>query len=299
VSAGHFIRSLLPKAGQSVLFTPSPAAPSNAEQFFLGNTTDGIVSNQKAGEPTPFFISFLSTTTSINLQKRDQLQSNPFPDIASSIPAPDLNADGTAAPANLLPFPIQQPLRLYDRGLPTEHYGFYTYFNRSIFLKSNTPLNASNLGEGEVPDDQNGGARETEAVVRCTWAETRFLVQMWTRKNTTAKLVGSPTPSTSLSANETANDFTRPGSFPYPVTVTLDRHGGDPAVKLLYCYGLDSREHTTTFKLQQENKGFGGGIINQAPSLFVNSSNPTLGGYDGGSGGCKCQWQNWMSVING
>jgi hypothetical protein len=298
VSARHFIRSLLLKTRQSILFTPSPAAPSYAEQFFLGNTTDGIVSDQKAGEPTPFFISFLSTLSAANLQRRDQPKNYLFPNVTSFVPAPDLNTDGTAAPANLLPFPVQQPLRLYDRGLPTEHYGFYTYFNRSIFLKSNTPLNESDLGEGEVPDDQEGGARETEATVRCTWAETRFLVQMWTRKNTTAKLVGTPLPSTSISANITANDFVRPGSFPYPVTIIVDRHGGDPAAKLLYCYGLDTREHTTTSTVQQENRGFGGGIINQAPSLFVNNSDPSLGGYDGGSGGCKCQWQNWMSIVS-
>jgi hypothetical protein len=299
VQARYFFRKFLLRPRQSDSFSPSPAAPSYAEQFFLGNTTDGIVSDQKAGEPTPFFISFLSTTNTTNIQRRDQPQSNPFPSISSAIPAPDVNNDGTAAPANLLPFPVQQPLRLYDRGLPTEHYGFYTYFNRSIFLKSTSPLNESNIGEGEVPDDTNGGARETEAAVRCTWAETRFLVQMWTRKNTTAELVGSPLSFTSLSANDIANDYTRPGSFPYPVTVTTDRHGGDPTAKLLYCYGLDSRERPTTFKLQQENKSFGGSIINQAPSLFVNNSNPNLGGYDGGSGGCRCQWQNWIYVTNG
>jgi hypothetical protein len=308
VSATQFIRSLMHKARQSFTFTPSPVAPSWAEQYFLGNTTDGIVSDNKAGEPTPFYVSFLSTTTlvSAKLLKRDN-STGPFPDIVAALNSkfpPDVNADGTAAPANLLPYPIQQPLRLYDRGLDSEHYGFYNYFNRSIFIKSIVALNESNGGNGEVPDDQNGGSTESEASWRCTWSETRFLVQMWTRKGSSTSLVNSSTSSTSSSspsssANFTANDFTRPGSFPYPITITTDRHGGDSSKKLLYCYGIDSREQPIISSAKEllEQRDFGGAVINPAPGLFVTSSNntdPSLGGYDGGTGGCSCQWTNWQ-----
>jgi len=296
VSAGQFIRSIVLKARQVVTFIPNPAPPSYAEEFFLGNTTDGIISDNKAGEPTPFYISLLSNLPTkakrdVVIQQRD---SEPFPNITDSIPPPSLNSDGTAAPANLLPFPTQQPIRLYDRGLPTEHYGFYTYFDRSIFLKSLEVLNSTDTSE--VPDDENGGATEAEAAFRCTWSQTRFLVQMWTRMNGTSQLINST--SHPSSANQTY--LTQPGSFPYPVTITTDRHGGNPSLKMIYCYTMDDREGVVagSEKFNEELRGFGGTIINPAPTVFSNSSDPNLGGFDGGSGGCSCQWSNFQTVIH-
>ncbi|ESZ93104.1 hypothetical protein SBOR_6534 [Sclerotinia borealis F-4128] len=306
VSARNFIRDLILKARQTITFSPSPPPPPYAEEAFLGDTTDGIVSVNKAGEPTPFYISFLSTTnTSLTVSNRvkraDSNNTDPdlFPNITTGIPAPSLNADGTAAPANLLPYPVQQPIHLYDRGLPTEHYGFYTYFNRTIFLKSLALLNDTNTSNGEVPDDQNGGALEGEANFRCTWGETRFLVQMWTKMNGTARL-NNATSSTGTSTVISGQDFSQPGSFPYPITITTDRHGGDPARKLLYCYGMNEREGiiANSGEVNGENRAFGGNIINPAPSVFSNTSDSSLGGFDGGTGGCSCSWSNFQEVIS-
>jgi hypothetical protein len=299
VSAGQFIKSTLLRARQIVTFVPNPAPPSYAEEFFLGNTTDGIVSATKAGEPTPFYISFLQPTNSSSNTKRQILErdsTDPFPNVTDFIPAPSLNKDGTAAPANLLPLPTQEPIRLYDRGLPTEHYGFYTYFDRSIFLKSIAELNSTNSANGEVPDDENGGATESEAAFRCTWAQTRFLVQIWTRMNSTARLNNG----TGTASSSPGTDFTQPGSFPYPITITTDRHGGDPALKMLYCYGMNDREGIVSGsgQINAENRGFGGTLINPAPSVFSNTSDPALGGFDGGTGGCSCQWSNFQKVTN-
>ncbi|KAH8794435.1 hypothetical protein F5882DRAFT_44847 [Hyaloscypha sp. PMI_1271] len=296
VSAGQFIRTILLKARQAVTFIPIPAPPSFADALFLGNTTDKIASTNKAGEPTPFYISFLSKFPTkfkreVVVERR---ASDPFPNITDSIPPPSLNSDGTAAPANLLPFPAQQPIRLYDRGLPTEHYGFYTYFDRSIFLKSLDLINSTNTGD--VPDDQNGGATEAEAAFRCTWTQTRFLVQMWTRMSGTAQLFNS----TSHSSSTNQTYLTQPGSFPYPITITTDRHGGNPAQKLIYCYSMDTRDGIVagSGKVNEELRGFGGTIINPAPSLFSNNSDPSFGGFDGGSGGCSCQWSNFQTVVH-
>jgi hypothetical protein len=225
------------------------------------------------------------------MTSRADNSSDPFPDVGTIIPAPSLNSDGTAAPANLLPLPSQQPIRLYDRGLPTEHYGFYTYFDRSIFLKSITGPNKTNPAD---PDDANGGVKESEAAFRCTWAQTRFLVQMWTRANSTTSLLNS----TSSASSAPGKDFQQPGSFPYPITVTLDRHGGDPKLKMLYCYALNDQGGlvATSGQINAENRGFGGKLINPAPTIFANSSDPTLGGFDGGTGGCGCQWTNFQNV---
>ncbi|PVH88099.1 hypothetical protein DL98DRAFT_226683 [Cadophora sp. DSE1049] len=302
VSAGQFIKRLLLHSRQIVTFVPSPAPPSIAESSFLGNSTDSIVSDNKAGEPTPFYISFLSTADSaINKRQLVARQSSenstePFPNITSIIPPPSVKSDGTAAPANLLPFPTQQPIRLYDRGLPTEHYGFYTYFDRSIFLKSLERLNGTNLDDGEVPVDRDGGAKESEAAFRCTWSQTRFLVQMWTRTNTTAQLLNS---TQHVASESPATDLKQPGSFPYPITITTDRHGGDPSLKMVYCYEMDSRAKLIagSGKLNGENRAFGGISFNPAPSFFANSSDPSLGGFDGGTGGCSCQWSNFRNVI--
>ncbi|MCJ1312847.1 hypothetical protein MMC25_006523 [Agyrium rufum] len=307
---------------QSQLFNPNPAPPSLQDQIFLGNTTDNTT-NPFNGESTPFFISFLSTTDpnpakKLKFRKRQESSnssnssSDPFPDITSNIPPPDLNTDGTAAPANLLPFPTAQPLRLYNRGLETEHYGFYTYFDRSIFLRSTALINLNATTVTEVPADLNGGAEESAATVRCTWRQTRLLVQIWTNQAGTTQLLpflndtsasSSSSSSSSLSSsstNSSATDFSRPGSFPYPITIILDRHGGDVSTKEIYCYGIDEAEHVVQNerKIQLENRAFGGpGLINAAMGAFgnvtVGGGPGQFGGIDGGNGGCSCGWRNW------
>ena len=302
-------------AFNSNLFSPSPSPPSEEDQVFLGNSTDKITAPFN-GESTPFFISFLSASKlpQRRLLKRQRSQTgnitDPFPNLTEGIPPPDTNSDGTAASANLLPFPTAQPLRLYDRGLLTEHYGFYNYFDRSIFLKSTSLLNDTGPTTGDVPDDEDGGAEQSSATVRCTWRETRFLVQIWTNQAAASPLLGFANHTASGKnqppknlTESTANDFVRPGSFPYPVTITLDRHGGDPDNKFIYCYGMDARGHIILDekKIQLEDRASGGGVlVNPAQGLFSDANDTKAeggpGGIDGGTGGCGCQWSNFGSA---
>ncbi|KAI9722733.1 MAG: hypothetical protein M1812_001664 [Candelaria pacifica] len=319
VSAGRFIRYRLLHARDvfsSALWSPSPSPPTIEDQRFLGNTTDHVISPLFEGESTPFYISFLPTTPSPSrlLKRQDTSSTNstadPFPDLASLIPPPSLNSDGTPKPATLLPLPESQPLRLYDRGLQTEHYGFYNYFDRSIFLKSVKLLN--NSDPGEVPADMNGGATAGEAKVQCTWAQTRFLVQIWTRKGDDTHLLQNTTSTTTTTTsskdskatkknatNLSANDFSRPGSFPYPVSIVLDRHGGALKEKMVYCYGLDDRGKVVPSdrKFQIEERAFGGVAVNPADgpwgNVTVGVGEGGPGGVDGGDGGCACEWRNW------
>ncbi|MCJ1458684.1 hypothetical protein MMC28_009058 [Mycoblastus sanguinarius] len=296
------------------LHSPSPSAPDQEDQTFIGNTTDGNAAPFE-GEYTPFFMSFEASTKlpSSRLLKRQSTNADnttdPFPDVTTAIPPPDTNPDGTAAPAELLPYPSAQPLRLFNRGQSDEHYGFYNYFDRSIFLISTAPLNASSNDTSPVPDDDDGGVDENAASVLCTWAQTRFLVQIWTKKGDSliqgSSNDASQSAQTTTAQNSTnvssssANDFIRPGSFPYPVTVTIDRHGGDIKSKMIYCYGMDDREHiiSSKKKLQLEDRGFGGRLVNPALGPFgdvnVTTAQGGPGGIDGGSGGCACKWQNW------
>ena len=319
VSAGRLIRSRLLRLRDtfsSALFAPSPAPPSLEDQSFLGKTTDNV-SAPFDGEITPFFMSFESANRlSSRLVKRANGLTNstnstdPLPDLGSAIPTPDVNPDGTAAPANLLPFPSSQPLRLFDRGRPTEHYGFYTYFDRSIFLASTAILNTTTETAGNVPGDENGGAAETAATVRCTWTQTRFLVQIWTNLGNTGSLLTSSNSTASNSTTKnpqnltesSADDFSRPGSFPYPISITLDRHGGDIKTKEIFCYGMDDRQRIIPDqkKLQLEDRAFQGQLVNPAAGPFgqvnVSTSEGGPGGIDGGTGGCGCIWRNWQGA---
>ncbi|KAL1964806.1 hypothetical protein VTN77DRAFT_6308 [Rasamsonia byssochlamydoides] len=308
MTAGQVLRARDPFTDD--LFNPSPSPPSIADQTFLGNTTDNNTI-PFAGEETPFYITVLSPdeAPAYRLLKRDNETS--FPNVTSIIPDPSLASDGTAAAATLYPLPVSQPVRLYNRGLPTEHYGFYTYFDKSIFLKSTAPLN--NSGTDDVSADQNGGSPKDEAEVRCTWAQTRFLVQIWTQPSNVSGMTllssGTPTSSALPTATATgtannatsssANDFIQPGSFPYPASIKLDRHGGDASKKMVYCYGMDANEHIipSEKKLELEDRGFGGQLVNPAPGIFDDlgeADSDSESGIDGGTGGCACEWRNWI-----
>ncbi|KAK7459191.1 hypothetical protein CaCOL14_002860 [Colletotrichum acutatum] len=261
---------------QNPVFTPNPAPPSFEEMYFLGNTTDGIVSNEKAGEPTPFYLSILksaSETVGPNALGKRQSSGDSTDDFGIKLPAPDLEADGTGAPAQLFPHAVQQPVRLYDRGLPTEHYGFYTFFKRTIYLKSVTTLNGTE-GESNVPLDKDGGSRRSEAKFLVTWSQTRFLVQIWTRSANTTQLLAIP------------------GSMPYPVTIKTDTHGGESGEKFVWHWPVNDRQgiDTSTPKLLPNDIGFGGTTVNPRKD-----KNASFGGFDGGTGGCRCEWVNFIA----
>lgn len=304
------------------ILNPSPRVPTFEDQRFLGNTTDDHALPFE-GESTPFYLSFLNpaplpsrlhkrqtrptntTTPSPSSSSGDALASR----LASLIPTPAVNPDGSgaAAPANLYPLPTAQPLRLFDRGLPTEHYGFYTYFERSIFLRSLNSTAEKEAGEtGNVAADLDGGAAAEGANFRCSWTQTRFRVQIWTRQST--PLLGNSSVTVNLGggasggSNKTssANTFAQPGSFPYPVTITTDRHGGSLDGKMVYCYALDERGRYILNEkgIQPEQRSFGGTPVNPAQGPFgnvpVSLEDGGPGGIDGGSGGCECQWVNWQ-----
>jgi hypothetical protein len=282
VSASALVRSRSLDARDAP--SPSPAPPSVDNQRFLGDTTDQN-SAPFEGEETPFFISFLpATNPTSRLAKRLDIG-----DIVDIIPKPSVNSDGTAAAANLFPLPASQPLRLYNRGKDTEHYGFYVYFDRSIFLKS---IEGTNSTFGGIPADKDGGSPFDAASLRCTWSQTRFLVQIWTRSESTKPLLQGRRNQDSSSPTD---DLNRPGSFPYPVTVTIDRHGGSTKEKMIYCYELDQAGRPLTDKSNKkfllEDRAFGGVAVNPAAGPTEDTKSPFI---DGGSGGCKCQWQNWL-----
>ena len=292
------------------LFTPSPGPPSLSEQRFMGNTTDNIVFPFE-GEKTPFFITFIpaspvlppayndidAVATSNRLRTR---QSNST-DLDTDIPPPKVDSDQTAAATNLIPsepFPFSQPMRLYNRGQLDEHYGFYTYYDKSIFLSASIETLRNSTEDNEV-EGNIGGSTKINAQARCTFSQTRFLVQMWTNSGFTGHLLPSSSQNTTANKNSAA-DFDPPGSFPYPTTITLDRHGGSRDDKMVYCYGMNDEQGIEDDQILgiPEFRGVGGTLVNAAPSIVVlpgqnNTFDPRAGGIDGGTGGCECKWQNW------
>ncbi|PHH88303.1 hypothetical protein CDD83_7714 [Cordyceps sp. RAO-2017] len=275
----------------ALVFRPEPRAPNAKEMWFLGNTTDNIQSENKAGEPTPFYISLLKSAQaavdSPRLSRRGSGTRIGNQSLEQLLPPPNLEADGTPSPAVMLPNPVQQPVRLFDRGLPTEHFGFYTHFRRSIFLKSVTILNKTE--DGNIPLDKDGGCRRDEADYLVTWGETRVLVQIWTRAldlNTSSLL--RPEGNRGIGGT---GDLIRPGTMPYPVTVTLDTHGGDALKKVVWSWPIDKRQKVGVDKaaLLANRMDVAGTWINPR-----GTGDRSVGGFDGGTGGCKCEWVNWV-----
>ncbi|KAI2628965.1 hypothetical protein GGS21DRAFT_526781 [Xylaria nigripes] len=284
-TSGHERRSSYP---MDKGFNPDPKPPSLEEIRFLGNTTDGIKSARKEGEPTPFYISLLeSINKTVGPDMLMRRQSNAIGgssgsgagdfNLSTILPAPALNPDGTGAPAQLFPLPVQQPLRLFDRDLPTEHYGFYTYFDKTIYLKNSTHLD---------PADQHGGVTINDAHSLVTFAQTRFLVKIWTRRDD-LRLIEPADPSVNL----TASPLVQPGSMPYPVTVVEDSHGGNPSAKVDFTYGVRSNMEIEREVARQVvmNLEYEGTLVNWRGD----GADFSLGGIDGGTGGCRCEWINY------
>ena len=283
----------------SLIDAPNPGPPTSNDRAFLGKTTDKT-SQPYQGEDTPFTISILPLT---DLQgRKHRKREQPLPDMmtgngsSDTLPKPSTDLNGTASAAQLYPLAYAQPLALFDRGRDSEHYGFYTYFDRSIFLqltKSNGSSGNLNTGNSSNVD---GGARIEDSNARCTWSQTRFHVQMWTRA-TQVSTIPAPQGLNGSTNASSASDFSQRGSFPLPITVTIDRHGGDGAKKGLYCFGLgalgrpDDAQNATV----AESRSYGGTLVNPASSPFAQQveGNGSGGGVDGGTGGCYCQYRNF------
>lgn len=315
--ATNLTQPLTRRASDDDLFAPNPTPPGLPDQLFLGNTTDNVT-QPFDGEETPFYITFMSassTQPSANTTRKLLVRrQSPGQETLNSIPAPDIGPDGTAAPTSLLPdnpFPISQPVKLYNKGRQDEHYGFYIYYDKSIFLSGVQLENGTAVNGSLTPvsADQNGGSTKQAANVRCTFAQTRFIVKIYTNPSFEGTLLSGPPTNNSTSSSskqskdnipiDSATDFDRPGSFPYPTTITLDRHGGDVNKKIAFCYGMDA--HTQDIISDQkilisEIRSFGGTLINPSPQILTANSSTfdsSLGGIDGGTGGCGCSWQNW------
>jgi len=217
------------------MYSANPAIPSYNDQSFIGEYTDNVTAPYN-GESTPFYISLLNASAlTRNLDSLDKRQSDPYPYPTGSnervssnvsttapktIPLPLLDEDGCPAQSTLYPFAAAQTLHLYNRGESDEHYGFYTYFDRTIYTSS-LPPNASGGLELDMEGRSNVGLANATSV--CTWSQTRLRLQIWTRKPNVISLSDTMSLDGLRAINSTANDMSAPGSFPMPVTISLVR----------------------------------------------------------------------------
>lgn len=312
-----------------MLYSPDPAPPSEADQLAIASAID----NTTIGEETPFYISLLSPEPLPSLQKRDITEENhekdpttipnpyPYPNPSNTttsrnltsttpttIPAPLLLPNGKPPNPLLYPYATAQPLRLYNRGQPTEHYGFYTYFAKTALVaNADTDANAaspawassttsdmpSNLFSSSGtppqsnPQDIANSTTTASAMPKpqafCEFAQTRFRVQIWTQR---PFLTAIPTAGFSddsalriQAAASSANEIRAPGSFPYSVTISLDRESGPDGDegKGVFCWALD---------LSGTVVGKGGRVREKDVSEEVELERPNQ------EGSCGCRWES-------
>lgn len=254
-----------------MLYSSTPAPPSEADQLAIGSTTDNNTLPYN-GEETPFYLSLLDAEPLPSLNKRDDPQeaaaaktqiANPYPyphpsntttskkpaSVSTSIPKPLLLPNGRPDAPLLYPYVTAQPLRLYNRGRDDEHYGFYTYFSKTVFVANATSTPASIQTRQTSPLNASlttATSSAAKAQAFCSFAQTRVRVRIWTKR-----FVGSGLPSDTRAgsamhgeipaANSSANEMQAPGSFPYAVSVSLDREAGPEGEdgKGVFCWALD------------------------------------------------------------
>lgn len=117
----------------------------------------------------------------------------------------------------------------------------------------------------------------------CEFAQTRFRVQIWTQR---PFLTAIPTAGFSddsatkiQAAASSANEIRAPGSFPYSVTISLDRESGPDGDegKGVFCWALDSSGTVV---------GKGGRVREKDVSEEVELERPNQ------EGSCGCRWES-------
>ncbi|KAM3415709.1 hypothetical protein BST61_g9223 [Cercospora zeina] len=318
------------------IYAALPTPPKNDDRMYLGRTTDNV-SKPYEGEETPFYISLLDAVAlqpSSRLHKRSSNFSYPYPttaktsndqnddddtkktkigtSAASEIPRAAVKLDGKPEDSILYPHVTAQPLRLYNRGEETEHYSFYTYFDRTIYIDNSDSSRSSqpwNTTKSNNNNNITSNVPLSSASAVCTFSQTRLLVQIWTRRGLLNNAtLSSSSNGSAVAGSSTANSMTFPGSFAYHVTVTIDRHGGASAKeKGVYCYSIEDGTEKVDSNVKGwiwEDRSAGGKLVDAAEvpgerdgkverrdnEDEQRESEAQGEGIDGGTGGCFCRW---------
>lgn len=261
------VRNTTTTSGSVAEWAPSPEQiPDDSEYAKLADV-DGIQSDNKSGEKTPFYISLQTDKKPIVARNPDSAGTEST-DQEPELVREELDTrrsrrsiskrQATKAPSQMLPGTLlNQPLRLFDRDLESEHYGFFIYYKKTINVLAADPTGVSPFTEAS--DADGGVAAVVSGGQEVTWEDTRFRVAIWTKRRTSGQMDVIGAEGQRLSSQIGAFD----GSFPYPVSVIEDRNGEKGQV----WYG---------------KKNF------QAPSTVEEEAGKI----------CSCEWRNWRSGIN-
>lgn len=192
--------------------------PGDSEYAELAEV-DGIQSDNKSGEKTPFYISLQTDRKPITTTTTTSVDADSEADTRRSRRSVS-KRQAAKVPSQMLPGTLlNQPLRLFDRGLETEHYGFFVYYQKTIHVLAADPSSVTQLTEAS--DAGGGVSAAISNSQQVTWENTRFRVAIWTKKRTSGQMDVIGSEGQRLSSQIGAFD----GSFPYPVSVVEDRNG--------------------------------------------------------------------------
>jgi hypothetical protein len=188
-------------SGPKSSWIPIPRNVPNIADYENVSAVDGVTD---AGEDTDFYITL---TASAGFQATDsQAGGKEFNDSKREI----IKEESHMLPATA----ANQPLRLFDRGLDTEHYGFHLYFDKTIQFANSSRL---------ISSRDIGGVSAEASRYRIQWSNTRFKVTIFTKK--IAKVVES----------------TLATEMGLPVDIWEDRVGGDRRGRIITAWHLDEK----------------------------------------------------------
>ena len=190
---------------------PVPRSVPNTTDYQTVSSVDGV---RDAGEESQLYITLITKSASDG--DRNTSTTN----------------DTIREESHMVPFAVaNQPLRLFDRGLESEHFGFHVYFDKTIQF-----ANESRLADSR----DTGGVAAVDSRYRVQWSNTRFKVSIFT-KQTTEKTVE-----------------TKDGSeMDLPVDIWEDRVGGDRQGRTIMAVVLDSKGVAGNREGVPEERGIG------------------------------------------
>jgi hypothetical protein len=234
-------------------WAPVPALVPNDTDYAAVAGEDGIVADNKVGELTQFYLS-MQTDESKPITIASTSTSSSSEDSSNN----EKRQAPSSATAQMLPAILRnQQLRLFDRGLDTEHYGFFVHYKKTINVLAATPAEVTDFTKAS--DDPSGVGAGISGAKQVTWENTRLRVVIWTKQRTSGlkDLIGEQGqryPTTPRSTDT---------FFPYAVSVFEDRVG----------------EKGPVYYMQE-----GGELKN---TVQEEETDPR---------GCFCEWRNWQDA---
>ncbi|CUS07702.1 unnamed protein product [Tuber aestivum] len=207
----------------------STPAPENETDYTNVAEVDEVRADPKSGHMTNYYISLVTRdpsaidqdpsratdneTSSASL--REPPRASEVNDSSKSPRKRGLRSKRQSPPAsakNMLPETIEsQPLRFFDGGLETEHYGFHMYYTKTIRVTPPT--------ESSTPDPAGGLTLNEGEGTDVRWERTRFKVVIWTKKLSDGRAVLVDPQGRKVQASADTD------GFPYAVSIVQDRHG--------------------------------------------------------------------------